>query len=59
MSDEDPTKVSLAEWLAGKGTRTGTFTIHGVKYTDLNEIEWRQANNVWLSPGQRPGGRDG
>ncbi|MEV0564870.1 hypothetical protein [Dactylosporangium sp. NPDC050588] len=46
----DPTKVTLEQWLASRGTRTGTFTINGVTYTDFNEVEWRRANNIWRRP---------
>ncbi len=54
--DDDPKQFTLEEWLARHGTRTGTFTINGVRYTDLNEVEWRRANGVWLKPEQKPGG---
>ena len=50
----NPTELSLAQWLAGRGTRTGTFTINNVTYTDLNEVEWRQANNDWSTPRPTP-----
>jgi hypothetical protein len=46
----NPTEVTLAEWLACHGRRTGTFTINGVTYTDMNEVEWRRANADWESP---------
>lgn len=42
--------MTLDTWLASRGTRTGTATLNGVTYTDLNEIDWRQANDVWLTP---------
>lgn len=45
----DPKSVTLADWLKINGTRTGTFTINGVKYTDMNEVEWRQANQDWTT----------
>lgn len=44
---DDPKSVPLDVWLAAHGTRTGTFTFDGVTYTDLNEVEWRVANNEW------------
>jgi hypothetical protein len=46
----DPESMTLAEYLACFGTRTGTFTFNGVRYTDLSEIEWRQANSDWITP---------
>lgn len=49
MSDLDPTGYTLEEWKRIRGTRTGTMTLNGVTYTDLNEVEWRQAN-----PGATP-----
>jgi hypothetical protein len=49
-NEPDPCKLDLQTWLAMKGTRTGTFTFNGVTYTDLNEVEWRRANNEWLQP---------
>ena len=45
----DPRSCSLAKWRELQGTRSGTFTFNGVTYTDLNEVEWRLANNVWRS----------
>ena len=45
----DPRTVTLEEWLARQGTRTGTFTINGVTYTDMNEVQWRRANDRWLT----------
>lgn len=52
LKDErlDPTTCSLEDWLQAHGTRTGTMTINGVTYTDLNELLWRRANNCWRSP---------
>lgn len=50
----DPKTVGLKEWLRGRhGTRSGTFTFNRVTYTDLNEVEWRLANNEWLRPEDR------
>lgn len=47
----DPRAVSLEEWLRlHPWSRTGTFTFNGVTYTDMNEVEWRRANNDWLLP---------
>lgn len=45
--EPDPTAFTLEEWKRMHGTRTGTFTINGVRYTDLTEVEWRQANCDW------------
>lgn len=45
----DPRDHTLDEWLRLRGTRTGTFTINEVTYTDLGEVEWRRANDEWLS----------
>lgn len=48
LREDDPTATGLKEWLRSRrGTRTGTFTFNGVTYTDMNEVEWRLANNVW------------
>lgn len=55
MSQEDsndPRLMTLEQWLEGKGTRTGTVTINGVTYSDLNEVEWRRANNDRLVGGR-------
>lgn len=48
--------MALAQWLASRGTRTGTFTFNGQTYTDMNEVEWRRANNDWVTarPDHRP-----
>jgi hypothetical protein len=48
MATTDPTRMTLDEWLQFKGQRTGTYTFNGVTYTDLNQVEWRQANGDWL-----------
>ncbi len=50
----NPGAMSLAQYVAVMGTRTGTFTFDGVTYTNFSEVEWRQAHNSWLKPGQRP-----
>lgn len=47
MSTLDPTTVTLAEWLRVRGKRTGTFTLNGETYTNLNEVDWRLANGEW------------
>lgn len=49
----DPTKTPLDAWLAAHGTFSGTFTVNGVTYTNLKEVEWRRANNDWLKPTPR------
>jgi hypothetical protein len=53
---DDPRTMALDQWLASRGTSTGTFTINGVTYTDMNEVHWRRANNDWTTP-RRDGGR--
>lgn len=55
----DLTTVTLVQWLAmcAGQTRTGTFTINGVRYTDLNEVVWRRANDDWTTPREGPHGR--
>lgn len=48
--EPNPRTHTLDEWKRLRGTRTGTMTINGDTYTDLNEVEWRQANDHWLRP---------
>ena len=55
--DVDPTKVTLEHWLSIHGTKTGTQTYNGVRYTDMYEVEWRRANNDWLPRGSLPTSR--
>lgn len=43
-------EADLARHLAARGTRSGTLTLNGVTYTDLNEVEWRRENNDWTTP---------
>ena len=47
-----PADFTLDQWLAMHGRRTGTFTMNGVTYTDMSEVEWRQATGQWLSAGE-------
>jgi len=50
MTDEnkpDPLRMTLEEWKRIHGTRTGTYTYNAVKYTDMNEVDWRRVNNEW------------